>query len=96
MKNDRAAMELVLDQHMKGVVEYMENALPNNKLVAVAERLPEIARLLWGHFEQEPCVPLKLSPVKTAEQSPSQQVSTELGRSPLCADGDSVVEAACR
>lgn len=47
-------MELVLDSDVRGVAEFMQRTIPAVKLLAVAEALPQLARLLWENFQQEP------------------------------------------
>ena len=57
---DRAEMQLVADGHVKAVLEFMQANLPTAKLIGVADSLPQMARLLWGHYPQEPCAAVAL------------------------------------
>jgi hypothetical protein len=78
MGTDRAAVNLVIDEDVKAVLEFIQDKIPASKLVAVSERLPEMARLLWGHFPQEPCHVLNLElkkPVMTDLENQSRPVS---------------------
>jgi len=54
-------MELILDEDVKSVLEFMQPHVPASKLTAVAERLPEIAKLLWDRYPQEPLAALQLN-----------------------------------
>ena len=47
-------MKIKLDKHLQLVLEYMQQNIPTNKLVGVAEKLPDIGRLLWCIYSQEP------------------------------------------
>lgn len=47
-------MKITLDEHLQLALEYMQQNIPANKLVGVAEKLPDMARLLWSHYSQEP------------------------------------------
>lgn len=58
---DRAEMQLVVDDNVKAVLEFMQVNIPASKLCGVADSLPQIVRLLWGHFPQEPCQCLSLT-----------------------------------
>lgn len=53
-------MDLVLDGDVQAVVEFMQQNIASGKLVAVAESIPKLARLLWDRFPQEPCVGMRL------------------------------------
>ena len=89
-------MEVVMDEHVKDVLEYMQSRVPAVKLIGVSERLPEMAKLLWGHFQQEPCIGLSLTLAKTAEASQILSVSIGSSPVPVCAGDDSVVAGVCR
>jgi hypothetical protein len=80
-------MQFVADEHVKAVVEFMQRKIPTGKLIGISDKLPEIARLLWGHFPQEPCVALSLVIPKTC---PSQSIATESSLETNRACGDSV------
>jgi hypothetical protein len=71
---NRGEMQFVVDEHFKAVVEFMQCKIPTEKLIGISDRLPEIARLLWGHFPQEPCTLLSLVVPKLC---PSQSTATE-------------------
>jgi hypothetical protein len=54
-------MNLDVDRDVQATLEFMKSNVDATRLVGVAERLPEMARLLWGHFQQEPITALHLS-----------------------------------
>src|SRR5277367_2447076 len=58
MQNDRAVVQL--DQDVQAVLEFMQSKIQASKLVAVAESLPQIARLLWSQYPQESVSPFGL------------------------------------
>jgi hypothetical protein len=70
-------MELRMDADLQSVAEFMQANLPAAKLVSVADSLSTVARLLWSHLPQEPCLPACLSVPKTSLCSQSQSASTE-------------------
>lgn len=59
-RTDRAAMQFAIDGDVKAVLEFMQNNISASKLVGIAEKLPDMARLLWSHFPQEPFKPIRL------------------------------------
>jgi hypothetical protein len=85
-------MELKTDNHVKQVVEFMQTNIPESKLIGVADAVPQMARLLWGHVPQESFAVCHLS---VAKSGPSQSCASESAPALACADGDSGVEAAC-
>jgi hypothetical protein len=99
MRSDRAELQLIADADVQRVLEFMQVSIQAAKLVGVAESIPQMARLLWGRFPQEPVSPigLELDPAaKTVLRNPSQAVSTELLPAPACVDDGSVGGAVCR
>lgn len=54
-------MELTLDEHVKAVLEFMQERIPVSKLLGVSERLPGMAKLLWDRYPQESVMVLTLS-----------------------------------
>jgi hypothetical protein len=66
------ATEMKLDEDVHRVAEFMQHNLSATKLVAVAEALPKVARLLWEGYSQEPCTPARLAVPKTDRERPSQ------------------------
>ena len=67
---DRAEMQLVADEHVKAVLEFMQSHIPTAKLIGVADNLGQMARLLWGHFPQEPCTAVALHAVLPEPSTP--------------------------
>lgn len=50
-----------MDDDVRGVVEFMQRHIPADRLCAVAEVLPALAQVLWGHFDEgRPVVPLRI------------------------------------
>ena len=85
-------MELIVDPDVKSVLEFMQRRLPTCKLVAVAECLPQMARLLWTSYPQEACRVLALEVPKTDLAHPSQLSATESApEAPYAGDGSGVV-----
>ena len=80
-------MELIVDPDVKMVLEFMQDRLPACKLVAVADCLSPMARLLWGHYSSESCYALTLSVPKTPNPSPLS--ASESGPGIAYAGGDS-------
>jgi hypothetical protein len=70
---DRAALKVAIDVDVKAVLEFIQDNVPANKLIAVSERLPEFARLLWGHFPQESCNVLRLELEKSPKTDSENQ-----------------------
>jgi len=93
---DRAELNFAIDGDVKAVLEFMQENIPTEKLLGIAEKLPELARLLWAGFPQEPCTAISLERSKTAEQNRTPPVSTESSRVPPCVDDDSVAAMVCR
>lgn len=54
-------MELVIDQDVKAVAEFMQGNLPAAKLVSVVNALASIAPALWGRYPIEEVAALQLS-----------------------------------
>jgi len=89
-------MKIETDEHVRLVLEYMQDNIPASKLVAVSDLMPKIARLLWEGIPQEPVRALSLTLPKAVGCSRSQEASTESALGRVGADDDSVVEATCR
>jgi hypothetical protein len=81
--------QTLLDPHLQEVVEFMQACIPTSKLIAIAENLPQVARLLWNRFPQEPCLPLMLIPIKRDQVNPSQSTASESHLGYRCAGDDS-------
>lgn len=54
--------ELVMDEHLRKVAEFMRENLPVAKRVAVANALPDLAKILWDrpNWPKEEIVPLEI------------------------------------
>jgi hypothetical protein len=57
---DGAVLQLIADDDLRGVLEYMQNSVPTQKLIGIAESLPQMARLLWTVYPQEPVAAVSL------------------------------------
>ena len=57
---DRAGCQFEVDRDLQAVLEFMQSNIPTAKLVGIAERMPQMARLLWGDNQQEPVRPIAL------------------------------------
>ena len=77
---DRAVeMQFVIDEHVKAVLEFMQENVPASKLIGVAESVPQMARLLWDRFQQEPFSSISLhldKPAMSGRESQSLSVAT--------------------
>lgn len=70
-------MNLNIDPDVKAVLEFMQANIAAPRLVGIANRLPEMAKLLWGHHPQEPCVPGSFHLPKMVEPNRSRLTSSE-------------------
>jgi hypothetical protein len=46
-------VNVVLDEDVKSVAEYMQRNLPAGRLAFVAKSIGDLGPLLWGHFSQQ-------------------------------------------
>lgn len=53
-------MQVEIDPNVQAVADYMQQHVPATKLVGVANRLAEVAGLLWGHHEPEDVSAMRL------------------------------------
>jgi hypothetical protein len=81
---NRDKAELKIDGHVRQVLAFMQSNIPVHKLVGIAERLPELARLLWDHYPQEPVIPISM------RGTPLIATESDLGRPDV--GGGSVAE----
>jgi hypothetical protein len=85
-------VNLQIDPDLKGVLEFMQNNIPAQRLVSTAARIPEMAGLLWGCYPQEPCRPLYFELPKLVGENRSLSNATESLPAPACVGGDSAGE----
>jgi hypothetical protein len=52
--NEGIIMEIVFDKDVKMILEMMQSSIAGEKLVGIADALPQAARLLWNDCPQEP------------------------------------------
>jgi hypothetical protein len=57
---DKSKMQLVTDEHVRSVLEFMWGNVPPEKVIGVAEAIPQMARLLWSNDPQESFSPIRL------------------------------------
>jgi len=55
-------MELVIDDDVRAVAEFMQSRIPAARLVGVAAGVHAFAPLLWGRYAAEQVIPAGLSP----------------------------------
>jgi hypothetical protein len=73
-------MQFQVDSDLQAVLEFMQVNIPTAKLVGVAESLPQMGRLLWGHFSQEPFGPVRMR-IETATEAAGRSQSDANHRS---------------
>lgn len=83
-----------IDPDLQAVAEFMQRRLPAEKLVTIAENLPQVARLLWSRFPQEPVIGASLTEPPITNDL--QQVSSVCGPELAYADGGSEAEVDSR
>ena len=93
-KHGDREMQFEIDPDVQAVLEFMQGRIQACKLVGIAEALPQIAKLLWGHNPQEPVrvVSLEITCLGRADVQP-RDANVLLGVTG--ADDDSAVEAVC-
>jgi hypothetical protein len=99
MATEQAAMQLVTDEHLRSVLEFMWGNVPSENVLGVAEAIPQMARLLWATDPQEPFVPIRLEvdpAVKLSACNQSLEAATESSLEKGCVGGDSVAAMTCR
>jgi hypothetical protein len=75
MSDHRDRVVFQLDEHIKSVLQFMQENVPTAKLIGVAECLPEIGRLLWACYPQEPVKAVILEPREINSSCGTQQVA---------------------
>ena len=63
-------MQLVIDDDLKAVAEFMQGTIPTNRLVSVASELSRVAPVLWGRHPGEEITALRLvaDPISAGDQ----------------------------
>jgi hypothetical protein len=85
---------LQIDEHLQRLLEFMQDTIPANKLVGIAEKVPIMARLLWGHNPQEPVSSVSLTCLDLADGRLLDASESDPGG--VCAGGDSAEAMASR
>jgi hypothetical protein len=57
---DEKKTNLVLDDDVHKVIEFMQAEIPAARLVAVAAGIAQLAPIVWEEYQQEPVQPLRL------------------------------------
>lgn len=66
-------MELLIDDDVKAVAEFMQQHVPAAKLASLASAVAELAPLLWGRYDREPVTALYLLPPPISRHDPHTQ-----------------------
>ena len=53
-------MDLIVDEDVKAVLEFMQHRMPASKLMPAAEAIGKMGPVLWGHHGKEDFIPLFL------------------------------------
>ena len=70
-------MEVMIDPDLNAVAEFMQRTVPAARLVGVANKLAEIAGLLWGHHAPGDVIAMQLvRPFTTDRGSQTQSFAT--------------------
>jgi len=88
-------MDLIIDDDVKAVAEFMQSSMAAAKLVSVAEAVAALAPVLWGKFEPEGIDALRLkSPAINADRVAHKQPSAKQRALGLANAGDGSVAGA--
>jgi hypothetical protein len=68
-------MQVEIDEHVRAVLNYMQENIPASKLVGVGDAIPKMARLLWDQFQQEPVLVMGLRDPKPKTGQEHQSLS---------------------
>ncbi len=63
-------MDFVCDFHVKKVLEFMQDNLPCDKLVGIAEGIAQIAPIIWGRYERTPVRATDIFPLVFGNSGP--------------------------
>jgi hypothetical protein len=96
LNGDRPETEIVFDEDVRAVAEFMLANVAAAKLVSVASAVAQIAPVLWGHYAQEPVRALTLQYAPIWDQiRRTQSSATKLAPSCSHAGDGSAGEMAC-
>lgn len=70
-------MELVIDQDVKAVAEFMQERISTTKLVSVVNALASIAPALWGRYLGEEVAALQLMSPSISVRDPQTQLTAK-------------------
>lgn len=68
-------MELVVDEDIKAVIEFMQKAVPAEKLLGVSRGVVRLSAVLWGQHSQIDVLPIRLNPPPISETQSTASVS---------------------
>ncbi len=71
-------MILEMDEHLKSVAEFMQSNIPAEKLVGVADAISALAPSIWGHYDQDGIVAIRLLSDTICVQSRDDDQHTQL------------------
>jgi hypothetical protein len=66
-------MNMEIDLDVAAVLKFMQNNVPASKLLAVADGVSNLARLLWGHHNQDQIELLRLKADPISDCDPHKQ-----------------------
>ncbi len=69
-------MNIVMDEDVQKVCEFMQTSMPATKLVGVAKSVAGLAPVLWGTYETQAVDALRLQTATWADGQPKQSAST--------------------
>ncbi len=81
-------MNIIVGEELIVIFERMQPRVPANGLIAVADDLPQMARLLWGQRQQEPS---RVAMFLSSKVCPLPQGATECVLAKRCGGDDSEV-----
>ena len=67
-------MEIVFDEDVRMILETMQSSIAAEKLIGIADALPQAARLLWNDYPQEP---VRAATLFLPKICPSQSTASE-------------------
>ena len=60
-------MELIVDEDVKAVIEFIQKTVPANKLLGVCRGVLNLSETLWGRHAQIDFCPMRLEPPPISE-----------------------------
>lgn len=66
-------MDVIIDPDVKSVLQFMQSNVPASKLLAVADGVADLARLLWEHYKQDEIELLRIKAAPISLDDPHTQ-----------------------